>query len=92
MREEYNERIQEKGIGRNFHSLRGDGREALYVQELADYVNGQMSKRGESARMQAHSQSWLEAYDRRAARVQAMRGQTRDSHINEEVWSRISGC
>ncbi|GIZ39400.1 hypothetical protein CKM354_000278500 [Cercospora kikuchii] len=92
MRDEYDERIREKGIGRNFHSLRGDGREALYVQELADYVNGQMSKRGESGRMQAHSQSWLEAYERRGARVQAMRGQTRDSHINEEVWSRISGC
>ncbi|KAF2212505.1 hypothetical protein CERZMDRAFT_121267 [Cercospora zeae-maydis SCOH1-5] len=92
MRKEYQERIERKGTGRNFHSLKGRGAEALYVRELADYVNEQMSRRGETGRMQAHSRTWLEAYDRRAARMQAVLGQTREPHIHERVWGRMSGC
>jgi hypothetical protein len=37
MREEYRAKIEQKGVGRNFHSLKGE--EEGYVQELLDWVN-----------------------------------------------------
>ncbi|RMZ78714.1 hypothetical protein DV737_g3756, partial [Chaetothyriales sp. CBS 132003] len=39
MREEYRRRAEEKGLGRDFHSLRGEGEELAYVQSLVDWVN-----------------------------------------------------
>lgn len=44
MREEYRAKIEQKGLGRNFHSLRG--KEEGYVQELLDWVNFFRSKVG----------------------------------------------
>lgn len=37
MREEYRARVEQKGVGRNFHSLKGV--EEGYVQELLDWLN-----------------------------------------------------
>ncbi|KAK3296328.1 uncharacterized protein B0H64DRAFT_424761 [Chaetomium fimeti] len=38
MRREYEKRVEEKGLGRGFHSLHAPGLEVAYVQELADWL------------------------------------------------------
>ncbi|KAI5370864.1 putative flavin monooxygenase, FAD/NAD(P)-binding domain superfamily [Septoria linicola] len=91
MRAEYDERLQRKGIGRNFHSLRAKGAEIAYVQELADYINGESATTGEPL-MRAHAQSWIEAYARRGLRMEAVFAQVRESSLNEKALDLVSGC
>jgi len=39
MRDEYRTRVQTKGLGRDFHSLRGEGDEEAYVADLVRWMN-----------------------------------------------------
>jgi ACS family pantothenate transporter-like MFS transporter len=58
MREEYKERVLQKGFGKPFHSLRGV--EVGYVNELLSWVNEQGSARG-AQRIEGHTEKWHEA-------------------------------
>ncbi|KAG8629817.1 hypothetical protein KVT40_001436 [Elsinoe batatas] len=70
MRREYRERLQRKGAGRTFHSLKGEGEEIAYVNELVAMVNGQ---NGTKEHMRGHSAKWHRAYHIRLERLKAMR-------------------
>lgn len=88
MRAEYFERLQTKGAGRPFHSMRGEGQEIGYVKELADWVNGELTENGQVGDrelMQAHSKKWFESYARRMVRIEALFSATRDPAIDRAV-------
>jgi hypothetical protein len=57
MRTEYKERVDLKGYGRSFHSLKGE--EEPYVQKIIEWVNNGREKQGLSF-IQGHTDSWLE--------------------------------
>lgn len=71
MRKEYERRVEEKGLGRGFHSLHGPGLEVAYVQELADWVNSTGAESGEPP-MLAHSEEWKKGYDELKAKTTAL--------------------
>ena len=58
MREEYEKRIEEKGLGKAFHSLRD--REEEYVGELLGWVNSDLEGKG-LGRLEGHTARWREA-------------------------------
>jgi ACS family pantothenate transporter-like MFS transporter len=58
MRNEYVERVERKGYGKPFHSLRGV--EVEYVTELLGWVNEDAVKRGGTI-VEGHSEAWKEA-------------------------------
>jgi ACS family pantothenate transporter-like MFS transporter len=58
MREEYRERVVQKGFGKPFHSLRGV--EVEYVDELLSWVNKQGEARG-AQRIEGHTELWHQA-------------------------------
>jgi hypothetical protein len=58
MRQEYNEKLAEKGAGKQFHSLKGV--EVDYVTELLDWVNPQLKKNREEV-LRGHTPEWLAA-------------------------------
>lgn len=68
MRQEYNEKTRSKGAGRAFHSLKGDGAEIEYVEDLMKIVNQNAEAEGR-AKVEPHTQAWREAYARRAWRL-----------------------
>ncbi|KAH6841185.1 hypothetical protein B0I37DRAFT_408827 [Chaetomium sp. MPI-CAGE-AT-0009] len=71
MRREYEQRVEEKGLGRGFHSLHGPGLEIAYVQELVDWVNSHGAEIGEPP-MLAHSEEWKQGYDELKAKTTAL--------------------
>ena len=66
MRVEYEERVHRKGVGKSFHSLRGE--EVEYVRELVEWVNSRSEER-QFEPIQGHTKEWLEAYAVRAERI-----------------------
>lgn len=60
MRAEYDARKRRKGLGRNFHSLRGSGEEEAYVNELVEWVNRDACMYGFEL-MKGHSAEWVAA-------------------------------
>jgi hypothetical protein len=67
MRAEYQNRIEQKGQGRIFHSLKGE--EEAYVRQIIEWVNSGREKQGLPL-IQGHTGSWLEerkAYAERLA-------------------------
>jgi thioredoxin reductase len=87
MREEYLERLQRKGAGRPFHSMRGEGQEIGYVKELVAWVNGKLSadEVGEEELMQGHSKKWFDSYARRLVRIEALFSAKRDPAVDRAV-------
>lgn len=69
MRSEYNTRIASKGFGKPFHSLRD--KEVEYVDELLEWVNGDLQKRGR-AELQGHSRQWRDAREEQVQRIKAL--------------------
>jgi hypothetical protein len=61
LRAEYSERVKRKGLGRPFHTLRGQGQELEYVKDLVDWVNKEAERQGIQG-MQGHSEKWTETY------------------------------
>ena len=90
MRNEYRERIKQKGAGRTFHSLKNKGSEIAYVSDLVAAVN----EGGNTPviAMHGHSQKWLEAYVRRGVRMQALFSAVRDPELDKRVLERVYGC
>lgn len=90
MRKEYEERLERKGAGRTFHSLRGYNEEVDYVDDLVSMVNRGQNK--VTSPMQGHSKEWLMAYHRRRQRQKALFSTIRDSRIEKRVLAQIQGC
>jgi hypothetical protein len=57
MREEYKKRVETKGYGRAFHSLRDQ--QVEYVTELLAWINGQAEITG-AEKVEGYSERWLE--------------------------------
>lgn len=72
MRREYERRVVEKGLGREFHSLWAPGLEIAYVRELADWVNEYAREVGAEP-MLPHSEEWKREYDEVKAKIKAIR-------------------
>lgn len=69
MREEYNKRVDEKGYGKSFHSLRD--REAEYVNELLSWVNKDLHEGGRRT-LDGHTHEWHAAKEEQALRIKAL--------------------
>jgi hypothetical protein len=95
MRAEYLQRLQKKGAGRPFHSMRGEGQEIGYVKDLVDWVNGRSAddnRFDEGSLMKGHSKKWFESYARRLVRMEALFKATRDSAIDRAVLDGQGPC
>lgn len=57
MKDEYRDRVQEKGYGRSFHSLRGEEQE--YVRKLMQWVNNDRASHGLPS-IEGHTSAWSE--------------------------------
>jgi len=68
-RKEYEKRIEVKGAGKKFHSLRGV--EVEYVAELRQWVNPQLEAAGRPL-LDGHTLSWLAAKDEMVERMKAL--------------------
>ncbi|KAI2817924.1 hypothetical protein CBS115989_5660 [Aspergillus niger] len=82
MKDEYTRKIEEKGSGKRFHSLKDI--EEFYVIDLLEWINGYRAKHGLSA-IEAHSDSWhlAKAEQRERVKVLLGTGRRRDSGIGE---------
>ncbi|PCH04142.1 Flavin monooxygenase FMO [Penicillium occitanis (nom. inval.)] len=69
MREEYRAKIDEKGVGRNFHSLKGE--EEGYVQELLDWINFFRGKVGLPL-IPGYTETWHEAKKVQRKRIEQL--------------------
>jgi hypothetical protein len=58
MREEYEEKLLQKGIGRDFHSLRGFGEEQKFVTELVGWLNRDTEGLGHDKVLLGHTPEW----------------------------------
>lgn len=90
MRNEYLERLKQKGAGRFFHSLKKRGDEIAYVNDLVAMVN----EGGNTPviAMRGHSQTWLDAYVRRGIRMEALFSNVRNPDMDKRVLGRMDGC
>ncbi|KAE9978216.1 hypothetical protein EG327_007465 [Venturia inaequalis] len=69
MREEYRQRVMQKGLGKAFHSLKGV--EVEYVKELLSWVNEQGESRG-AKRIEGHTEAWHQAKEEFNERMKKM--------------------
>ena len=70
MRAEYEQRVQRKGYGRAFHSLREE--EVQYVEELIGWVNRDGIRQGLPA-VEGHTAEWLKARAKLTEKLKEMR-------------------
>ncbi|KEQ72465.1 FAD/NAD(P)-binding domain-containing protein [Aureobasidium namibiae CBS 147.97] len=70
-RDEYEERVKRKGVGRRLHSLKDDEGEIVYAKEMMEIVN---QRRREEDKVEGHTKEWFEAYKRRLVRMKERRG------------------
>jgi hypothetical protein len=66
MRKEYNEKVQQKGYGKAFHTLLGA--EVPHVAGLVEWVNSQAPMTG-GEKMEGHTEAFLNAYPSLLARL-----------------------
>lgn len=92
MREEYLARQQRKGAGRSFHSLKGRGEEIAYVQDLVNFVNEEKGRVSGEQLMSGHTNKWLEAYQRRTQRQEALFSAVRDPDVEKSALALILQC
>ncbi|OAG38273.1 hypothetical protein AYO21_07499 [Fonsecaea monophora] len=62
MRKEYEDRLAQRGTGRDFHSLRKRGAEQDYVARLVEWMNKDAGVTG-TEHMRGHTQEWIAAYE-----------------------------
>ncbi|KAI1609154.1 dimethylaniline monooxygenase (N-oxide forming) [Exophiala viscosa] len=84
MREEYRARVEAKGLGRDFHSLRGEGEEQAYVAELVDWTNRDAAGLGVGDKMRGHTEEWHEANRDREEKLKWLRA-TKDQEKKKEA-------
>lgn len=92
MRQEYDDRIAQKGSGRAFHSLKGYGDEIRYVDGLMDIVNQNVDSTGRP-RHGGHSEAWRRAYEVRVERLKAKLGavDSRERRSLDEILDESAG-
>lgn len=73
MRQQYQARLRDRGVGRSFHSLRGPGQEIAYVKDLVDWANNDAKTVG-AEEMHAHPQAWLDGYQAMKERMRKLTG------------------
>ncbi|KAJ9629547.1 hypothetical protein H2203_001921 [Taxawa tesnikishii (nom. ined.)] len=78
MRQGYLRRVSQKGSGRGFHSLKGEGEEIAYVKDLVDWIN---SSRRDGRVARGHSKAWHEAYRERLKRTERMKADTTKANL-----------
>ncbi|KAK0637411.1 hypothetical protein B0T17DRAFT_614007 [Bombardia bombarda] len=88
MRREYQDRVNEKGLGRGLHSLYGPNKEIEYVQDLVDWVNEGVAD--EQDKMLPHDEEWVRKYEEvKANRVavfgESTFGQTKKKEVEVEA-------
>jgi cation diffusion facilitator CzcD-associated flavoprotein CzcO len=83
MRREYEKRVEEKGLGRGFHSLHAPGLEIAYVQALVDWVNSHGAEH-EKPPMLAHPEEWKRGYDELKAKTTALFKLSKNRDESEE--------
>ncbi|KAF2769696.1 FAD/NAD(P)-binding domain-containing protein [Teratosphaeria nubilosa] len=91
MRKEYNEKLRRKGAGREFHSLKKEGDEIAYVDELVRMVN-KSSADGQALQMTGHTVKFHESYARRRIRTEQLFALKRDPRIDQEIVSNAGIC
>lgn len=79
MRSEYQARLETKGAGREFHSLKALGAEGAYVEELVSMTKGSPNSAQSTRPMLGHSERWHSAYKRRVARMRELRTAVRST-------------
>ena len=72
MRDEYNLRVARKGLGRDFHSLRGRGEEQAYVADIVAWMNKDAVALG-AEEMVGHTKEWHEANTAREEKLKWLR-------------------
>jgi cation diffusion facilitator CzcD-associated flavoprotein CzcO len=58
MQEDYQQKLLLKGIGRDFHSLRGSGEEENFVTQLVGWMNRDARRLGHGALVLGHTPEW----------------------------------
>ena len=58
MQAEYEEKLRRKGVGRDFHSLRGVGEEQRFVAELVAWINADAERLGYDRVVLGHTSEW----------------------------------
>lgn len=81
MRKEYKKRVETKGVGRAFHSLRD--RQVEYVNELLAWINGHAEVTGVE-KVEGHSKRWLEEDKVKLQKIRKM-FEVKDVAIQREV-------
>jgi len=69
MKAEYEKRVEKKGLGKVFHSLRD--KEVEYVDELFEWVNADLEKRGREG-LVGHSERWKNGRVEMVERLKAL--------------------
>jgi ACS family pantothenate transporter-like MFS transporter len=67
MKEEYQDRVRQKGSGRGFHSLKDV--EEFYVQDLLAWVNSDREARGLFPPLEGHTATWFRAKEEQRERI-----------------------
>ena len=76
MRKEYREKLERKGTGKFFHSLKD--KEVQYVDELMAWVN-EGRRKAKLKPIEGHSQAWHDANISRLERLKELFGANKDS-------------
>lgn len=84
MRREYDEKVRNKGLGREFHSLKASGAEEGYVKELVDWVNADAERLQIEEKMIGHTPEWHEAKKDREARIKLIFGDRNFTVVNKK--------
>jgi MFS transporter, ACS family, pantothenate transporter len=58
MQADYRQKLLLKGVGRDFHSLRGSGEEEKFVTQLVEWMNRDAKRLGHSAFLLGHTPEW----------------------------------
>ncbi|KAL4810683.1 hypothetical protein BDV18DRAFT_155295 [Aspergillus unguis] len=69
MREEYNDKIHTKGVGKRFHSLKDV--EEDYVTDLLGWINRERTEKG-LAEIEGHTETWHEAKAAQRERIRTL--------------------
>ncbi len=96
MREEYRRRVETKGYGRAFHSLRDQ--QVAYANELLEWINGQAETTG-AERVEGYSAKWIEEDGLKLQKMRRMwevkeelRSGVEDSEAVKRIWgARLQG-
>lgn len=81
MRKEYNKKIEEKGVGRAFHSLMG--KDVEYANELLAWINPGIVAHGGKA-VEGHTKEWKAQYEILREKMKAFRAGAAKEKIDRE--------